>query len=275
MSLIQIPYNEEYLNVNILTAASRCIDLTVHDDLRIDIKVPVGMKWDMIENYVSRNRAVIIRDYEQMKMRNHQALQATMELNEGLVQYRNGLHLPFLGEMNLYLRIVRVPELEDTRIFSEDLPDGGRLLTIKTDSDDQDFIRYCVMRYYKKCTAQMIRERAAAFAKRMRLSYSGIQVAGPVRGSADRFMKMAYQNLEVKNQKTLWGQCSRRKGLKFDWKLVMLPLEVVDYVIVHELGHLKKMNHSSAFWREVEKVIPEYKECRSWLDKHGLEYEIF
>ena len=51
--------------------------------------------------------------------------------------------------------------------------------------------------------------------------------------------------------------------------------EVVDYVIVHELGHLRKMNHSGAFWREVEKIMPEYKECRSWLDRHGQEYEIF
>ena len=55
----------------------------------------------------------------------------------------------------------------------------------------------------------------------------------------------------------------------------MLPVEIIDYIIVHELAHLKKMNHSAAFWAEVEKVLPEYRECRNWLNKHGGEYEIF
>ena len=55
----------------------------------------------------------------------------------------------------------------------------------------------------------------------------------------------------------------------------MLPTEIIDYIIVHELAHLKKMNHSAAFWSEVEKVLPEYRECRKWLNKHGKEYEMF
>lgn len=275
MSLIQIPYHNEQLNINILTAASRCIDLTIHEDLRIDMKVPVGMQWDMIEQYVRRNEESIIREYEQAKMRNHQALQATMELKNGVVQYKNGLYLPFLGEMNLCLRVVHIPDMEDTRIYSEKTADGGRILTIKMDNEDQELLRYCVMRYYKRCASEIIRERAAAFAEKMSLTYRQIQIIGLVRGTSPRFPKMSYQNIEIKHQKTLWGSCSRRKNLKFDWKLVMLPVEVMEYVIVHELGHLKKMNHSGAFWREVEKVMPEYKECRRWLSKHGREYEIF
>ena len=275
MALIQIPYHDGKLDINILTAVSRCVDVTVHDDLRIDMKVPVGMKQDMIELYVKRNRDSIIKKYEQAGMRNHQALQATLELKEGLVQYRNGLRLPFLGEMKLCLHIVQIPELEDTRIYSGESDNGDRTLTIKTDTDDQDFLRYLVMRYYKKCAGRIIRERATAFAKKMELSFQEIQIIGLVRGTSPRFPRMSYQNIEIGNQKTLWGSCSRKKNLKFDWKLLMLPAEVVDYVIVHELGHIKKMNHSSSFWREVKKVMPEYRECRNWLDKHGQEYEIF
>ena len=55
----------------------------------------------------------------------------------------------------------------------------------------------------------------------------------------------------------------------------MLPEEVIDYIIVHELTHLKKMNHSKGFWSEVADIMPEYRECQHWLDKHGKEYEIF
>ena len=55
----------------------------------------------------------------------------------------------------------------------------------------------------------------------------------------------------------------------------MLPMEIIEYIIAHELTHLKVMNHSATFWNEMEKVMTEYKECRSWLEKHGKEYEIF
>ena len=275
MSQIQIPYQEEQLNINILTAASRCIELSVREDLAIDIKVPVGMQWEMVEQYVDRNRQKIIREYEQAKMRNHQALQATMELQNGRIQYRNGLRLPFLGEMTLLLRIVQIPELEETRIYTDPAAGDSQILTIKTDNDDQDFIRYCVMRFYKKCAAKLLKEKVSTFAEKMQLSFREIQITGFVRGTTPRFPRMSYQNIEIRSQKTLWGSCSRRKTLKFDWKLLMLPAEVVDYVIVHELSHIRKMNHSRAFWREVEAMMPEYKECRNWLERHGQEYEIF
>lgn len=277
MSLLQIPYHDGQLDIHILTAGSRCIDVRVGDDLRINMLVPLGMKRDVIEIWLRHNRDSIIRKYEKAVMRNHQSLefQDTIELRSGLVQYRNGLHLPFLGEMNLLLRIVHIPELEDTRIYARTADDGSRILTIKTDNDDQDFLRYCVMRYYKQCASSLIKEKAAVYAERMKTTFRQIQIIGLVRGTSPRFPAMAYQNIEIAHQKTLWGSCSRKGNLKFDWKLAMLPIEVMDYVIVHELGHLKKMNHSQAFWAEVEKVIPEYRECSSWLEKHGHEYEIF
>ena len=53
------------------------------------------------------------------------------------------------------------------------------------------------------------------------------------------------------------------------------PMEIIEYIIVHELTHLKVMNHSGKFWNEMEKVMPEYRECRTWLEKHAKEYEIF
>ena len=88
-------------------------------------------------------------------------------------------------------------------------------------------------------------------------------------------LAQTYQNIEIKNQLTLWGSCNRKHNLKFDWKLAMLPMEIIEYIIVHELTHLKVMNHSGKFWNEMEKVMPEYRECRTWLEKHGKEYEIF
>lgn len=78
-----------------------------------------------------------------------------------------------------------------------------------------------------------------------------------------------YQRITLKNQKKRWGSCSSARNLNFNWRLVMAPLDVLDYVVVHELCHLKQMNHSAAFWTEVEKVLPDYKERKKWLDENG------
>jgi len=77
------------------------------------------------------------------------------------------------------------------------------------------------------------------------------------------------KQVKISSARTRWGSCSPDGTLNFTWRLVMAPLDVVDYVVVHELVHLQVKNHSSRFWREVEKIMPEYKDHRKWLRIHG------
>ena len=71
-----------------------------------------------------------------------------------------------------------------------------------------------------------------------------------------------YNQIKIKDNKTNWGSCSVKKNLNFNYRLIFLKEEEMDYVIVHELCHLREMNHSKKFWAEVEKIIPEYKKIR-------------
>ena len=80
---------------------------------------------------------------------------------------------------------------------------------------------------------------------------------------------VTYGKITVRNQKTRWGSCSSKGNLNFNCLLMLAPPEVLDYVVVHELCHRKQMNHSKAFWLEVEKVLPNYKEVRRWLKEEG------
>lgn len=80
-----------------------------------------------------------------------------------------------------------------------------------------------------------------------------------------------YCRITIRDQKTRWGSCSSRGTLSFNWRLMLAPPAVLDYVVVHELCHLTHMNHSPAFWQAVEAVCPDYRNLRKWLKEHGNE----
>ena len=78
-----------------------------------------------------------------------------------------------------------------------------------------------------------------------------------------------YRSVTLGDQRTRWGSCSRAGRLRFNWRLVMAPPAVLDYVICHELVHLKVLNHSAKFWRLVAAACPQHLRHRSWLRRHG------
>lgn len=77
------------------------------------------------------------------------------------------------------------------------------------------------------------------------------------------------RRVTVRSQRSRWGSCSARGTISLNWRLIQAPAFVRDYLILHELMHLKEMNHSSRFWQRVEEVCPNYAEAERWLKRHG------
>ncbi len=84
-----------------------------------------------------------------------------------------------------------------------------------------------------------------------------------------------FKNIRITSAMARWGSCSSKKNLNFSYRLVMAPKLVIDYVIVHELCHLREMNHSKKFWKQVEQIMPEYKEHEKHLKEKGWKYKIY
>lgn len=84
-----------------------------------------------------------------------------------------------------------------------------------------------------------------------------------------KIMGVKYGRITIRNQVSRWGSCSAKGNLNFNCLLMLCPVEVMDYVIVHELCHLKEMNHSKNFWNLVEHFCPKYKQYKKWLKEHG------
>lgn len=87
-------------------------------------------------------------------------------------------------------------------------------------------------------------------------------------------MGQTFGVIHIRDQKSRWGSCSSARNLNFNWRLVMAPEWVMDYVIVHELCHLTHMDHSARFWGLVERYMPDYRTAKQWLKEHGQELVI-
>ena len=101
------------------------------------------------------------------------------------------------------------------------------------------------------------------------------ELVGMVADDEAAELGVSFRLIEVRDQRTRWGSCSTRGTLSFNWRLVLAPFAVLDYVVVHELCHLREPSHSRRFWQLVESRRPEWRAQRDWLRSHGPELLAF
>lgn len=82
--------------------------------------------------------------------------------------------------------------------------------------------------------------------------------------------KVKYRSFKIDGSIKKWGSCTTDRHLTFNWRLILLPIEIIDYVVVHELCHLVHMNHDRSFWRLVGKVYPDYKKAETYMNGIGI-----
>lgn len=103
------------------------------------------------------------------------------------------------------------------------------------------------------------------------------QAKSILEGKVEQFklmIRVEPEKLTIRTCKSRWGSCSASGRLMFNWKIIMAPEAVVDYLVVHELCHMLEHNHSQLFWQQVERVLPEYRQQRRWLKENGKYLEI-
>lgn len=107
-----------------------------------------------------------------------------------------------------------------------------------------DNIKQAIVQIYKTTAKHILRDKSDEYAKRINVKPAAVKITGA---------------------KTRWGSCSGKNSLSFSWRLIMADESVIDYVVVHELAHIREHNHSSSFWAVVEGVLPDYKQCKRKL----------
>ena len=157
--------------------------------------------------------------------------------------YKSGDILPYLGQ-DYILEVRQYPSYRKPGVQLV----GERLLVL-TAKTDPATVGKAVLEWYCARACRIIPERVEFYRK---------QIGKPV------------NSIRIKDVRSRWGSCSSKANLNFNWRLVLAPMEVLDYVVVHEMCHLKEMNHSKAFWDLVGEILPDYQKQREWLKRCKL-----
>ena len=219
-------------------ADRKTTDIVIERDGVIRVRPPLQMTPEQVDETVFSKRLWIYRNLAEWR-----DLNATHDEREWV----NGEAFLYLG--NSY-RLSLVDEQEEPLKLKD-----GRFQLLRTvlSQGGQDAAQLAFEAFYKEKGQARISKRVEYFAPRV-----GV-VAGDV---------------QIKDLGYRWANCLPSGALHFHWKCLMAPLTVIDYVIVHELCHLRHRDHSDAFWNEVDKVMPQYRERKEWLRQRGAELDL-
>ena len=217
----------------------RAVAIHVHPGAEVTVLAPRNLNEEKIRMILWKKARWIIEKQEQLRNNGD---------SNQVKEFVSGESFPYLGR-NYRLKVVKSSAGSDGKCKLV----NGRLLVEtngKQDSESEKaIVRKALIEWYLEHAENKIKERVGRFA---------LQIG---RWPA---------SVEVKNQVRRWGSCSRKGMVRLNWKIIMVPLSVIDYVIVHELCHLIYPQHSFQFWQNVQSIIPNYKKKRDWLKGNSL-----
>lgn len=222
----------------VLRSQRSTADIVIERDGRVLVRAPKSIPDERIEDLIEAKRYWIYKNLAEWR-----DLNATRVLRE----YRNGEGFLYLGRSYRLLLVADQDEpllLRNGRFcMRRDLADRGEVAAAKAAFRD----------YYIARGSERIRQRVAYYAPKVGVAPRAVAVR------------------ELGNR---WASCSPNGNLAFHWKCMMAPQTIIDYIVVHELCHFHHLDHTDAFWNEVDKVMPAYGERRGWLRAHGAGLDV-
>jgi predicted metal-dependent hydrolase len=226
------------ISYELVRSPRRTADIVIEPDGRVIVRAPEDATTERIEDIIESKRLWIYKNLAEWR-----DLNATRVIRE----YRNGEGFLYLGRS---YRLLLVADQEEPLLLKtgrfclrRDLVDHGEIPAAKAAFRD----------YFIKRGTERISQRVAYFAPKV-----GVKPG-----------KMVVRELGNR-----WASCSPTGNLGFHWKCMMAPPKIIDYIVVHELCHMHHLDHSDAFWNEVDKVLPDYYERKEWLRKNGAAMDL-
>ena len=235
---LKFDYGSRIITFNLIYRKRKTMSIEVETTGEVTVIAPVGTSSDdVIEKVKSRAGWIVSKQYESKFIND-------TKINREAV---SGESYMYLGRN--YSLDIRVDENIDN--ISVKLFQGK--FVVNTYIKDEDFIKKAMENWYREKTLAKVKERVSYYS-----SYFNNEVT----------------TVKVKEQKKRWASCTSKNELLFNWRCVMAPVFVLDYIVVHEMCHMEYKNHSKDFWNRVYAVMPDYEVRKSWLKNNGIKMDI-
>ena len=206
--------------------------------VRLEVRQQTGLTVIVPRSYPISQLYGLLKSKERWISRNLQRFSNSHSLS-ARKELKYGDTVPYLGQD---LELVK-----QENHHGESVVLYGNKLALSPDLFKNGLLELALEQWYRTEAARLITEIADKLSSQMGIDYKRILIRG---------------------QKTRWGSCSHKKNLSFNWKLIMAPEPVVEYVTIHELIHLKEMNHSKKFWELIAQYCPDWRQHKKWLKQH-------
>ena len=235
---LKFEYGSRIITFNLIYRKRKTMSIEVESTGEVTVIAPVGTSTeDIMEKVKSRAGWIVSKQYESKFIND-------TKINREAV---SGESYMYLGRN--YSLDIRVDENIDN--ISVKLFQGK--FVVNTYIKDEDFIKKAMENWYREKTLAKVKERVSYYS-----SYFNNEVT----------------TVKVKEQKKRWASCTSKNELLFNWRCVMAPVFVLDYIVVHEMCHMEYKNHSKDFWNRVYAVMPDYEVRKSWLKNNGIKMDI-
>lgn len=231
--IMEFLYQGNIYEYTVVRSRRKTFAISIAPDKGIVVKIPLYFPLADIEKLVMEKAEWIAEKYRQMEEQRKD--KPTHHFISGETFYYRGTGLV----LNLIVNGDR------KRIMVK--KQAGTLLVVSP-SAESAVIKDAIEKWYRERAREVITDKVTYF---------------------QHFVGKPVGEIRIKEQKSRWGSCSSQGNLNFNWKIVMAPDEIIDYLVVHELCHLLHMNHSKEFWDSVEKIISDYKKREKWLKENG------
>ncbi|MCT4509842.1 MAG: M48 family metallopeptidase [Tepidibacter sp.] len=230
--MLKVDYNGEKINILIEYKKRKTVSIRIDYDLKVRVLAPKECNKDQVMNIIESKLDLISK-----KLNDIRSLSQRQE-----IEISNDEQLLYMGK-KYYIKVILDKNIEKNNISIQ-----NNNIIINTQNDEQEQVKNIIKKHFKKEGSKQIKKRVSYYQSNFKLKPKSINI--------------------VESEK-FWGICSSNRDIKFNWKLIMAPIEVIDYVVVHEMSHMSHMNHSKSFWKMVAKIIPEYKKQVEWLQFNG------
>lgn len=229
-------FNDNTIIYDVVYKKRKSVAIFVDGYGHIEVRAPKGIEQGKIVALLEEKWDGVLQMRQQMLER----------LNgPPLKTYTSGEIFHYLGQ-SFPIEIKVDQQRDEVRLLEDRL-----VITVRQEEDAS--IKQALKRfYYQRCKA-LVEERIRHY-----------------QGS----FKVKPRSISIVDTPTTWGTCDGQLRLTFNWKLAMAPVEVIDYIVVHEMCHLVHLNHDRSFWRLVGKLLPDYKERQAWLERSAWQMEL-